>query len=84
VLFYARRMVIAPVVTKRQPKKSPAANNELLDGLRSLGLVDATAAQVGATLKRLYPNGVEHEDEGEVLRNVFLAIQRRDTADNLA
>jgi hypothetical protein len=84
VLFYARRMVIAPATTKRPPRKATNPHGELLEGLRSLGLTDVTAAQVGAAVKELYPHGVEKEDEGEVLRAVFLALQRRNTADNLA
>jgi hypothetical protein len=82
VLFYARR---APIVAVKRPtKKSPAPHNELLEGVRLLGLTDATAAQVGAMVKHLYPFGVEEKDQGEVLRSIFLALKRRDTADNLA
>ena len=87
VLFYARRMVIAPVMAKRAVKKPVVVNNQyddLLDGLRALGLFDVTAAQVGAAVTQLYPAGVDGTDEGEVLRAVFLAIKRRDSADNLA
>lgn len=87
VLFYARRMVIAPAMPKRAMKKPVVVNNQyddLLDGLRALGLMDVTAAQVGAAVKQLYPSGVNGTDEGEVLRAVFLAIKRRDSADNVA
>ena len=87
VLFYARRMVIAPPAPKRSRKKSTPANDQhddLAEGLKSLGLIDVTAAQVGATGKQLYPKGVKDVDQGEVLRNVFLTIQCRDSADNLA
>jgi hypothetical protein len=86
VVFYARRMEIKPSAPRRSRKKSSAANeqyNDLTEGLKSLGLVDVTAAQVGATVKQLYPCGVRDVDDGEVLRSVFLAIQRRDSADNL-
>ncbi len=58
--------------------------DDLLDGLRALGLMTATIAQVAAAVKELYPNGVSGTDEGEVLRAVFLAIKCRDSADNLA
>jgi hypothetical protein len=87
VLFYARRMVIAPAMPKQAVRKQVAANNQyddLLDGLRALGLMDVTAAHVGAAVKQLYPSGVNGTDESEVLRAVFLAIKRRDSADNLA
>ena len=87
VLFYARRMGIAPSRPRPSQRKTAVVNDQhrdLTEGLKSLGLVDVTAAQVGATVKQLYPCGVKDVDEGEVLRSVFLAIQRRDTADNLA
>ena len=87
VLFYARRMVIAPAVPRRAVKRPAPVNNQyddLLDGLRALGLFDATAAQVGAAVKELYPSGVNGNDEGEVLRAVFLALRCRDSAANLA
>ena len=87
VLFYARRMVIAPAVPKRpRPRPTPVNSqyDDLIDGLRALGLFDVTAAQVGAAVKELYPSGVNGNDEGEALRAVFLALRCRDSADNLA
>ena len=87
VLFYARRMVITPSRPRPSQRKTAVVNDqhrELTEGLKSLGLIDVTAAQVGAMIKEIYPGGVKDMDEGEVLRSVFLAIQRRDTADNLA
>ena len=86
VLFYARRMVIAPTAPKRATKAAVANNqyDDVLEGLRALGLYDATAAQVGTVMKQLYPSGVGNTDEGEVLRSVFLTLKRRNTPDNLA
>ena len=87
VLFYARRMVSAPSVPRRLVKKAAPANNQYDDivaGLRSLGLGDVTAARVGAAIKELYPSGAKGMDEGEVLRAVFLAIKGQNSADNLA
>ncbi len=83
VLFYARRTASAP---KRPVKKAPPVSNQyddLVAGLRSLGLGDVTAAQVGAAIKELYPSGVKDAGKGEVLRGVFLAIKGRNSADNL-
>ena len=88
ILFYARRMVSAPAAPKRSSRKkvAPVSNqyDDLVAGLRSLGLGEVTAAQVGATIKELYPSGVKDAGKGEVLRAVFLAIKRRNSADNLA
>jgi len=85
LMFYARRRMIVtatkPSLGKRTPKVD--INADLIKDLRSLGLGDATAAQVGTVVKELYPNGVQGVDQGEVLRMVFLAIKRRNSADNL-
>ena len=79
MLFYARRNVIAPKRTSRpQPKASRAKvddHTDLIDGVRALGLMTATTAQVGAAVKELYPSGVNGTDQGELLRNVFLHIR---------
>ena len=61
VLFYARRMVIAPSVPKRAVKKPAPVNDQHDDLTRTgcgLGPDDRTAAQVGAAVQELYPNGV--------------------------
>lgn len=86
IMFYSPRREIKAVAPRRAVKKPAVTNDQhddLIDGLRALGLFDATAAQVGAVLKQLYPSGVNGTDEGEVLRSVFLTIKRRDTPDNL-
>ena len=79
VLFYARRTVIAPTAirrpkatTSRQPSNDHA---DLVEGLRSLGILTATAAQVGMAMKQLYPSGVNGTGQGEVLRSVFLHLR---------
>ena len=75
VLFYARRQA-APIKPKKlSPTPSPHA--DLLDGLRSLGLASVTAADVTATIRELFPQGIAGIDEGEVLRAVFLALKNR-------
>jgi hypothetical protein len=73
VLFYARRQPAAP-----RPKKATPVlclHADLLDGLRSLGLVSVTAADVGEAVKTLYPQGTAGVDEGEIIRAVFLHLQ---------
>jgi hypothetical protein len=79
VLFYARRNVIPPKKASRpQPKVSRAMvddHADLIDGLRALGLMTATTAQVSAAMKEIYPSGVNGTDQRELLRNVFLHIR---------
>ena len=84
VLFYSPRQQIRTSVPKRATKKAaaPASNqhDDLLEGLRSLGLVTITAAQVGTAIKELYPAGVNGTDQGEVLRSLFLHVRAQGCA----
>ena len=85
VLFYAKRFTPEPMKGRVRPataapKKDVAA---LMAGLNSLGLTTATAAQVEAITKELYPAGTHGKDQGEVLRAVFLRIRSQNTADNV-
>lgn len=78
VLFYARRQP-----SPARPKKAtpaPAPHPDLLDGLRALGLVSVTLADVGEAVKTLYPQGTRGIDEGEFLRIVFLHLNSRNAA----
>jgi len=70
ILFYARH---AP---KAAPKKRHVQNLNvgLLDGLKSLGLI-ATPAQVDAAIKSLFPRGIDHVDQSEVIRSVFIHLK---------
>lgn len=79
VLFYARGPrpacpVQRPRATKWKPTKP--AHPKLLEGLAALGLTTATAAQVDAALKAVYPHGVGEADQAELLRAVFLYLKR--------
>lgn len=81
VMFYARRQEIAPSKPGRARNSQYA---DLMDGLKALGLVNVTTAQVNEAMKVLYPSGVKDMNESEVLRAVFLHLKRRDSRDNLA
>lgn len=83
ILFYSRRRDVGVTRIKPQPaKKTTDQHTALLDGLKSLGLV-ATAAQVDAAVKELYPNGMVGIDQGEVIRAVFLRIRRQNSGDSV-
>jgi hypothetical protein len=60
-----------------------AGYGDLLDGLRSLGLMTATMPQVAAAVKELFPEGVQNLGRGQVLRAVFLRLKRQDTGDSV-
>jgi hypothetical protein len=55
----------------------------LVDGLNSLGLTTATAAQVQRGTQELFPGGTEGIDQAEVLRAVFFHLQRQNSANNV-
>jgi hypothetical protein len=85
VVFYDRRSVSPPTntapsrtrTTRQQPTAQTDAHAELVDGLRALGLTDATAAQVDAALRACYPSGHAGIDEGEVLRELWRHLRRQ-------
>ncbi len=78
VLFYARRATITTTKPSRKRSQPPAKVNDhadLIEGLRSLGMVAVAAAQVEAAVKSLYPSGIDSVSQGEVLRAVFLNLR---------
>lgn len=80
ILFYARRRDLgAKKVMPSKPKIEPERKDvkALLDGLNSLGLTTATAAQVEQVTKELYPSGTDGIEQGVILKAVFLEIRRR-------
>jgi hypothetical protein len=88
VLFYARYRPSNPANPMKRPTPPVAKGKDknitaLLDGLNSLGLTTATAAQVETVTKELYPTGTDGLDRGEVLRKVFLELRRRHSAGNV-
>jgi hypothetical protein len=86
ILFYARRPSSAPPRPKPAKSKILPKSKDvsaLLDGLNSLGLTTATAAQVQRVTDELYRNGTDGIDQGEVLRAVFLHLKRQNSTDSL-
>jgi len=85
VLFYAKRINSTSIRKPRKvtPPKVEAGHDDILDGLRSLGLTTATLPEVTSAVKELFPGGVNDGNRGQVLRAVFLRLKRQDTADNV-
>ena len=85
ILFYARRLGTAP--TKPKKAKAPTTANpqhaDMLEGVRSLGIASVTAADIAKALKEIFPSGVENQDDGEILRAVFLHLKRKNRADKV-
>jgi hypothetical protein len=85
VLFYAKQLSLKPrPMTRRKsvskPKAPPPDDGllDILEGVRSLGLGITTYAQVEAAVKAAFPQGTREVSPGEVIRTVFLALQRQD------
>jgi len=85
VLFYARGN--SPITSTPKRKKKPQQQNkyaDLIEAWKSLGLSNVTTEQVAAATVELYPNLQASElVEGEVVRQVFIHIQRQNTSDNV-
>ena len=82
VLFYAPRHPLGQQqkMTKRpRPKPKPKSQHaDLIDDLNDLGLESVSATQVESALSKLYPDGVQELDSGDVIRAVFLHLKRQE------
>ena len=85
ILFYApRHSAPAPMPKRRsQPKPVHGQHADIVDGVKSLGLTTATAAQVETEIVKLFPNGITGIVPGEVIKQVFLSIKRQNSSDNV-
>jgi hypothetical protein len=75
VLFNRKRKAVAP---KQRRGREPVANEhaDLIEALKALGLT-ANSEAVGRALTELYPTGLTDIEQGEVVRQVFLLLQRK-------
>ena len=94
VIFYGCRLEAPQLPPKRkqlpisksskgQVRPDPVIT-ELRHGLTQLGVASVTEAEIRRTLAQAYPDGRRDVESAELLRAVFGAIQRRDSADNLS
>ncbi len=80
ILFYARRVPLAPTPPKPRKLIAPKPKNDYADlseAVQTLGLAGAATAQVSAAVKELYPQGTASVDQAEVVRSVFLHLRRK-------
>jgi len=86
VLFYAKRGG-SPTTPSRKRRTAKAIANKqhapIVDAVRALGLVSATADQVGAAITTLFPSGTDGVEEPDVIRAVFVHLQRQNCSDNV-
>jgi len=84
VLFYSRRQGQAPAPKERPAKLAPTEQTaDILEGVKSLGLVQATASQVAEVVRELFPEGIGNQDLAEVIRAVFIRLRRKNSGENL-
>jgi hypothetical protein len=86
VLFYARRSGAS--VSMPKPRRKPIATKkseyaEIVESVRALGLTSVTAAQVEAAVSARYKNGLDGVEQGEIIRAIFLDLQRQNSANNV-
>jgi len=83
VLFYSVRQS-TPILAKppRKPvtPKPKEQHPEVLAAVRALGLTATTSDDVAQVVRHLYPNGLVGVGQPDVIRAVFLQLQRRDRA----
>jgi len=91
-LFYntSRRTGSSPVKPvknrEQKPKATPDNKNpyqDMIEGLTQLGLQDVKPSQVESVVRKLYPEGIQNQDEGEVLKAVYRAIVAQNSQDNV-
>jgi len=85
VLFYAKRGG-SPSTTptkKRRTAKTNKQHTAIVDAVRALGLVSVTADQVAAAIKIVFPSGTQQVEEPEVIRGVFVHLQRQNRSDKV-
>jgi hypothetical protein len=77
VLFNRKRKATGSPAKQRRTKEPITGNHaEIIEALKSLGL-NASKDVVEAALKELHPTGFDDIDQGELVRQVFLHLQRK-------
>ena len=80
ILFYARRNPLAPASKPKAKAPTPKMEQypELIEDLQSPALgVRVTPAEVGAAVKRVYPQGIAGVDHAEVVKAVFQHLKHK-------
>jgi len=87
VLFYARRLdgVAVKSSSRRNvlKKTNSREHDEIIAGLKSLGLTGITTQAVQEAVRKSFPGGTTKVDPAEVIRNVFLRLKHQDRGDSV-
>jgi hypothetical protein len=87
VIFYRREPTTAisspstPIRARRRAQ-TPAPNRfaELVNSLQGLGITSADERTVGEAVAQCFPNGLDGQQESDVIRVVFRHFRRRESA----
>ena len=83
VLFYTPRPTVA--VSKPSPKKKAkpkeSKHASTIRALAAFGLTGATDAQIDEAIAELFPIGKEEVERGELVRAIFLHLQRKNSSE---
>jgi len=78
ILFYAARNSISVSAPKRRTKPKPVEQHaEILEAVKALGLTSVNASQISRAIAESFPNGTDGVDQGEIIRAVFLSLNRQ-------
>ena len=81
ILFYARR---GGAPSSPKPKaKANKAHVGIIEAVRSLGLLSMTAVQIESAIRILFPKGIDGVEHAEVIRTVFIHLQRQNSSDKV-
>ena len=84
VLFYSARstasLPTAPRKRKPKCKVTKGRHQEMLDSLKALGMTGITDDQINSAISELFPNGIGGVGSGELVRAVFLFVQRQNSS----
>ena len=83
VLFYSVRSTTVMPKSKKKKAKSKTKGSRhqpIVDALKTLGLSGVSDAQIDSAILELFPTGKERVDQGELVRQIFLHLQRKNSS----
>lgn len=81
VLFYSVRSTASlpkPAKTKAVKKSATSKHTAILDSLKALGLASVADSDIASAIVSVFPGGVAGVDHGELVRAIFLHVQRKE------
>jgi hypothetical protein len=84
VLFYSvRSMTTVSKPTKKKSRRKPRTDRHqhIIESLKALGLSGVTDGQVEAAMNEILPIGKGDPDHGDLVRSIFLYIQRQNSSE---